>query len=240
MVPEPHDAEVRLERRERVVRDLGLRRADRRDQRRLPRVGEARPAPRRPSAGSRARATASSPYSPCSAKLGARRAFERNRVLPRPPRPPRAASQVSPWLTRSATISWVLRSRTVVPSGTVDDEVLAPVTVTLVPRAVGPRLRLAVRMVPEREQRRDVAVGLEPDVAALAAVAAVGPALGHVGLTAHRDCAGTAVATLDVELRLVDETPVPAVTHDRPRLLRLGDVQAEVSGNTSTSLRPLR
>ena len=43
---------------------------------------------------------------------------------------------------------------------------------------VGP----AVRVVAEREQRRDVAVGLQPDVAAVAAVAAVGTALGDVGL----------------------------------------------------------
>ena len=38
---EAHDTEVRLERRERVVGDLRLRRAHRRDQRRLPRVREA-------------------------------------------------------------------------------------------------------------------------------------------------------------------------------------------------------
>ena len=41
VVVEPHDAEVRLERGERVVGDLRLRRAHRRDQRGLPGVREA-------------------------------------------------------------------------------------------------------------------------------------------------------------------------------------------------------
>src|SRR5690349_21199486 len=60
-----------------------------------------------------------SPYSPCSAKVGARRALVRKRRLPRPPRPPRAASQRSPWVTRSASTWSVSWSRTVVPSGTI-------------------------------------------------------------------------------------------------------------------------
>ena len=41
VVAEAHDPEVGLERGERIVGDLGLRRAHRRDQRGLPRVGEA-------------------------------------------------------------------------------------------------------------------------------------------------------------------------------------------------------
>ena len=41
VVAEAHDTEVRFERGERIVGDLGLRRAHRRDQRGLPRVGEA-------------------------------------------------------------------------------------------------------------------------------------------------------------------------------------------------------
>ena len=98
------------------------------------------------------------------------------------------------------------------------DQILAAVAVALVPRAVGARLRLAVGMVAEREQRGHVAVGLQPDVTALASVTAIGSALGHVGLAAHRDRAGTTVATLDVELRLVDEAPMSPVTHANPRL----------------------
>src|SRR5438270_471536 len=59
----------------------------------------------------------SSPASPCSANEGARRRLERKRAFPRPPRPPWAASQVSPSCTRSAMRVPSL-SFTVVPSGT--------------------------------------------------------------------------------------------------------------------------
>ena len=102
--------------------------------------------------------------------------------------------------------------------GDVDDEVLATRTVALVPGAVRAGLRLAVRVVPEREQRRDVAVGLQPDVAALAAVPTVGAALGHVRFAPHRDRARAAVAALDVELGLVDEPAVLPITHAATRL----------------------
>src|SRR5262245_10375448 len=60
----------------------------------------------------------SSPNSPCSAKLGARRRFERKRAFPRPPWPPCAATNESPCCTRSAS-TWPSRTRTTVPSGTV-------------------------------------------------------------------------------------------------------------------------
>ena len=59
----------------------------------------------------------SSPDSPCSANEGARRRLLRKRALPRPPRPPRAASHVSPSCTRSATTVPSF-SLIVVPSGT--------------------------------------------------------------------------------------------------------------------------
>jgi hypothetical protein len=60
-------------------------------------------------------------------------------------------------------------------------------------------------VVPEGQQRRDVVVGDEPDVAAVAAVAAVRTALGDVGLPAERHRARPTVAALDVEAALVDE-----------------------------------
>ena len=105
VVLEAHDAEVRLERGERVVGDLRLRRArPPRSTWTCPRSGTRR-ARRRRAASARGASQRSSPYSPCSAKLGARRAFDRKRALPRPPRPPRAASQRSPWRTRSASTS---------------------------------------------------------------------------------------------------------------------------------------
>src|SRR5260370_70603 len=63
------------------------------------------------------RSQCSSAYSPCSAKLGARRALERKRALPRPPRPPGAATNRSPCWARSARSS-PSRACTSVPSGT--------------------------------------------------------------------------------------------------------------------------
>ena len=45
----------------------------------------------------------------------------------------------------------------------------------------------------------------DDDLAAVAAVAAVGAALGDVGLTPERDRARAAVATPEVDLDLVDE-----------------------------------
>ena len=111
MLVEAHDAEVRHERRERVVGDLRLGRArPPRSASTCPRSGSRR-ARRRRAASARAGASASSPYSPCSANDGARRAFERKRALPRPPLPPRAASQRSPSATRSASSSPSERGR---------------------------------------------------------------------------------------------------------------------------------
>src|SRR5262245_6555707 len=60
-------------------------------------------------------------------------------------------------------------------------------------------------MVTEGEQRGDVAVGHEPDVAAIAPVAAVGSALVDVRLPPERDGPGPAVAPLHMEAALVDE-----------------------------------
>src|SRR5690606_572424 len=45
----------------------------------------------------------------------------------------------------------------------------------------------------------------QPDVTAVAAVTTVGPALRHEGFAPERNGAGTAVATTDVEVALVDE-----------------------------------
>jgi hypothetical protein len=57
----------------------------------------------------------------------------------------------------------------------------------------------------ERQERGDVAVGDQPDVAAIAAVTAVGPTLGDVGLAPERDTACAAVTPFDVQVAFVDE-----------------------------------
>ena len=158
---------------------------------------------------SSSRSQRSSPTSPCSAKDGARRRFDRNRALPRPPCPPAAARHRSPAWTRSASTAPVVVVAHDRALGHRHDGVVAAGAVALLALAVGAVAGAAVRVVAEGEQRRDVAVGDEPDVAAVAAVAAVGPALGDVGLAAERDGAGTAVAALDVEVALVDEPGHP-------------------------------
>jgi len=60
-------------------------------------------------------------------------------------------------------------------------------------------------MVAEREQRRDIPIRAQPDVAASAAVTAVRTAPWHVRLASERDTAGATVAALHVALREVDE-----------------------------------
>jgi hypothetical protein len=62
-----------------------------------------------------------------------------------------------------------------------------------------------VGVIAEGEQRRDVPVGAQPHVAAVAAVATVGPAPGNVGLAAERNRAGAAVAPTNVGSSFVDE-----------------------------------
>ena len=124
---------------------------------------------------SSSRSHRSSPYSPCSAKLGAARSTGSARCRARPGR--RAASQRSPWRTRSASNS-LSGPYTTVPSGTSTTRSLPPTPCCFLPEPCVPEPRLAVRVVAEREQRRDVAAGAQPDVAAPAAVAAVGTARG--------------------------------------------------------------
>ena len=68
-----------------------------------------------------------------------------------------------------------------------------------------PLLGPPVRVVAERQQRGDVVVGDQPHVAALAAVAAVGPAEGDRALPPERHAARATVAAAHVELALVDE-----------------------------------
>src|SRR5581483_9520298 len=76
------------------------------------------------------------------------------------------------------------------PLGDGHDEVGTGRPVTLLARAVGPGGGPAVGVVPEGDQRGDVAVGTEPDVAALAAVAAVRPAPVDVRFPPEGDRAG--------------------------------------------------
>ena len=197
---------LRLEGGERVVGDLRLGRADDADQRALADVGEADER----DVGHQLELELQPPLLAVLALLGERRrpAAVRRELGVAPPAAAAGGGQ---------------------PAVAVVDEVgeqLAGVQVAWRPcprarrpRCVSPRLPCwslplpwtpscgaAVRVVAEREQRGDVAVGDQPDVAALAAVAAVRAAHRDGALTAERHAAGAAVATAHVQLGFVDES----------------------------------
>ena len=114
------------------------------------------------------------------------------------------------------------RSRDHGALGDGDELVVAAAAVHVLALAVHAVAGAAMRMVAKGEQRGDVVIGDEPHVAALAAVAAVRPALGDRALPAERHTAGAAVAAAHVELRLVDE-----LGHLRPSYKAGGDARCE-------------
>ena len=196
--------EVRFEGRERVVADLRARRADRRDQRRLPGVREADER----GVGHELELEAEPAVFAVLALLRERRRAtcvrEEPRVAPSTPTAVRGQEGV-------AVVHQVGEQLAVLVEphdrafGHGDDEIAPALAVLLRAGSVRPALALAVWVVTEGEERRDVAVGLDPDIAALATVATVGPTARHMGLATERDRTRPAVATLDVQLRFVDE-----------------------------------
>src|SRR5207302_9832483 len=78
-----------------------------------------------------------------------------------------------------------------------------PILVAAAPRLAVARAVLALEA--EVEQRGQPLVGLEDDVAAVAAIAARGAAARHELLAPKRYRAGTAVAGFDENFRLIDE-----------------------------------
>ena len=116
-------------------------------------------------------------------------------------------------LTRSARTR-PPRSRTTVPSGTCTIRSSPVAPWRFLPEPCAPDVACGAGGRGTRAAS-DVAVGQQPDVAAVAAVAAVGAALGDVGLAPERDRARAAVAAPHVELRLVDELSGDMrITHD--------------------------
>src|SRR3546814_9237818 len=89
--------------------------------------------------------------------------------------------------------------------GNVDHEVGAARAGAVAARAGGAALRLEMLGVAEVDQRVEAGDGFEDDVAALAAVAAVGAAIFDIFLAPERHGAGAAVAGLDENLGLVEE-----------------------------------
>ena len=204
VILEPHDTEVGNQRGERIVRDLGLRRAHGRDQRGLPGVGKSDER----GVGHEAE------FELDPALLAVLTLFREARRPPRVGEKPSVPAATAPAVRGQPPVAVTHEigddlARTVLadrgPLGDVHREIGAGLAVALVPGTVSPRRTAAVRMVAEREERRNVAVGLEPDVAAGAAIATVGSALGRVRLTPERDAAGAAVATAHIQLRFVDK-----------------------------------
>ena len=110
LVAEVHHPEVRLERRERVVGDLGRRRRSRRRGSSTCRRSAARPARCRRSDEARGGASPRRPARPSARASAPGGSSVLKCVLPSPPRPPRATIAVCPTATRSATSSPVSSS----------------------------------------------------------------------------------------------------------------------------------
>src|SRR5262245_20981711 len=100
------------------------------------------------------------------------------------------------------------------PQRDLQDEVGAAGAVTVRALAVSAALGVVVPPIVKIEEGRQLGSGLEPDTAAVTAVAAVGAAVRHELLAAEADAAGASVAPLDEDIDLVDEH---AVAHRGPR-----------------------
>ena len=166
---------MRFERGERIVGDLRLRRAHDRDERRLARVRE----PDERGVGHQLQLELQPTLLAVLTLLGEARRAARVRQEARVAAPALSTARREP---RVAVVDQVGEQLTVHRAhdgalGHVDDEIGAALAVQLLPLAVCARAGLAVRMITEREQRRDVAVRAEPHVATAPTVAAVGSAL---------------------------------------------------------------
>ena len=91
------------------------------------------------------------------------------------------------------------------PTGTLSTIDLAVGAVAVLAHAVGALLRLEVLLVAVVDQRVEAVDRLDDDVAAAAAIAAVGPAELDELLAPERHAAVAAVAGADIDLGLVEE-----------------------------------
>ena len=134
----------------------------------------------------------SSPGSPRSASRGACRTDDLKRVLPRPPAPPRGDRDLL--AGPHEVVARAVPARDLRAGRHGDHERLAVGAVALGALAVAAALGAEVRAAAEALQVAQVVVAAQHDVAAAAAVAAVGPALGHVRLAPERQAAVAARA----------------------------------------------
>ena len=202
-VVEPHHTQVGLERREGVVRDLGLGGRDAGDERGLAHVREADER----HVGHQLQLQAQPALlavlallgeAGCPAAVGQEPGVALAALATRGAQPAVAVvQQIGEHLAVLGLDDGA--------DGHLHDGVVAAGTVLLLAGAVCPAVGLAVGVVTERQQRRHVAIRHEPDVAAVAAVAAVGAAPVDVRLAPERHAAGATIAALDVEATLVHE-----------------------------------
>ena len=203
-LPDPHDTQVRDQGRERIVGDLRLGRADAADEGALAGVGEA-------DEGHVGHELQLEPEPMLLAGLtllgeARRPALVAQELGVAPPSPTPGSSQeavaVAGQVGQGDVAVELVDDRAL---RDVDLEVGAPLAVQVLAPAVGTTGRPPVRMVAEGQQRGDVAVGHQPDLAAAAAIASVGAAVGDRTLPAEADAARAPVPAADVESALVDE-----------------------------------
>jgi hypothetical protein len=96
-------------------------------------------------------------------------------------------------------------SKTIVPGGNDEHEILAVLAEAVLARTVSAARRLVAPLIAEVEQRRQVWVDLEDDAAAPTAVASVGAAIRHILLCSEGRRAVPAVACLRFDFHLIDK-----------------------------------
>jgi hypothetical protein len=202
-VVEPHDPKVGDERGEGVVGHLGLGGRDAADQRGLAHVRE----PHQRHVGEQLQLEPQPVLLAVLALLGegGRAPAVGQEAGVAPPAPPALGGQVAVTHVHQVGQQLAVAVAHHGAHGHGHDDVAARPAVAGLAHAVRAVARPAERVVPEREQRGDVVVGDQPDVAPRAAVTPVGAAPGDVRLPAERHRPGAAVPGLGVEVALVDK-----------------------------------
>ena len=189
-------AEHRLERRERIGRDLRLRARDPGEQRRLARVRE----PDEPDVGEQLELELDRALLPRQAALGQPRGLAHGRLEALVAAAAGAAARdVTSWPGAHEVVARAVPALDLRARRHRDHERLAVGAVAQGALAVAAALGAEVRAAAEGLQVAQVVVAAQHDVAAAAAVAAVGAALGHVRLAPEGQAAVAARAGADLD-----------------------------------------
>ena len=86
-----------------------------------------------------------------------------------------------------------------------DETVVPGGSMSLLPHSVNARSGATMGVVTEAEERSDVAISDQPDIATTTTITAIGTTFRHMALSAERHAACTAVTRLGMELRAIDE-----------------------------------